>query len=82
MGMSGPLSGGNYDEVNDIVILSQPDELIPFLDITDGDFTAAEQFRFALESIFRWTLRRDELTDAEIVRAIKKVAMVALEDEL
>lgn len=43
-------------------------------------FTPETQYRLALESIFRWTLRRDELTDAEIVRAIKKVSIVALED--
>jgi hypothetical protein len=41
---------------------------------------SGENYRIALESIFRWTLRRDELTDAEIVRAIKKVVMVALGD--
>lgn len=79
MGMSGP-PNGNYDEVNDAVVLTQPDNLINFLDFIDGDFTTEEQYRFALESIFRWTLRRDELTDAEIVRSIKKVALVALED--
>jgi hypothetical protein len=56
------------------------DNLIQFLDLTDGDFTLEEQYRFALESIFRWTLRRDELSDANIVRAIKRVAMVTLED--
>lgn len=79
MGMSGP-PNGNYDEVNDRVMLREPNNLIQFVDFTDGDFTTEEQYQFALESIFRWTLRRDELTDAEIVRAIKKVAMVALED--
>lgn len=39
-----------------------------------------EVYKLALESVFRWTLRRDELSDAEIVRAIKKVTMVALGD--
>lgn len=36
--------------------------------------------RLALESIFRWTLRRDELSDTEIVRAIKRVTTAALDD--
>lgn len=39
-----------------------------------------DTYRLALESIFRWTLRRDELSDTEIVRAIKRVTTVALED--
>jgi hypothetical protein len=76
MGMAGP-PNGNYDERNDMVL---HDNLIPFVDFTDGEFTREEKFKFAVESVFRWTLRRDELTDTEIVRAIKKVATVALED--
>ena len=60
--------------------MNESDSLIQIIDFTDGDFTLEEQYRFALESIFRWTLRRDELTDTQIVRAIKKVVLAALED--
>jgi hypothetical protein len=60
--------------------MNDSDNIIQFVDFTDGDFTLEEQYRFALESIFRWTLRRDELTDAQIVRAIKRVALAALEE--
>lgn len=42
--------------------------------------SAEDTYRLALESIFRWTLRRDELSDGQILRSIKKVARVALED--
>lgn len=42
--------------------------------------TPLEQYQLALESIFRWTLRRDELNDSQIVLAIKRVAKYALED--
>lgn len=56
------------------------EETILISDLSDVNFSVEEQYRFALESIFRWTLRRDDLTDTEIVRAIKKVAKVALED--
>ena len=58
----------------------EADNLIQFIDFTDGDFTKEEQYQIALESIFRWTLRRDEYTDAQIIKAIKKVALVSLED--
>lgn len=44
------------------------------------DDSAEETYRLALESIFRWTLRRDELNDSQIVLAIKRVAKYALED--
>lgn len=58
-----------------------PFKVLKFDDAEDFEaFTPETQYRLALESIFRWTLRRDELTDAEIVRAIKKVSLVALED--
>lgn len=60
--------------------MNESDNLILITDLTDGDFTLEEQYRFALESVFRWTLRRDDFTDTEIVKAIKKVSMVALED--
>lgn len=43
-------------------------------------FSEVETYRLALESIFRWTLRRDELNDGQIVLAIKRVAMYALEN--
>lgn len=43
-------------------------------------FSTEEIYRLALESIFRWTLRRDELNDDKIVLAIKRVAMYALEN--
>lgn len=39
-----------------------------------------ETYRLALESVFRWTLRRDELDDAQIVLAIKRVAKYALQE--
>jgi hypothetical protein len=48
------------------------------VDMTDDDFTLEEQYRLALESVFRWTLRRDELDDSQIVLAIKRVAKYAL----
>lgn len=44
------------------------------------DFTTEENYQWALESIFRWTLRRDELSDSQIVLAIKRVAKAALEN--
>jgi hypothetical protein len=44
------------------------------------DDSVEETYRLALESIFRWTLRRDELNDSQIVLAIKRVAKYALED--
>lgn len=56
------------------------DENLTIFDFTDGDFTAEEKYRLALESVFRWTLRRDELNDSQIVLAIKRVAKYALED--
>lgn len=43
-------------------------------------FSPAEKYLLALESIFRWTLRRDELDDSQIVLAIKRVAKYAIED--
>lgn len=46
----------------------------------EESFSEVEIYRLALESIFRWTLRRDELSDAHIVKSIKRVAMYALED--
>lgn len=48
-------------------------------DLFDG-FSPAEKYLLALESIYRWTLRRDELNDDQIVLAIKRVAKYALED--
>jgi hypothetical protein len=42
-------------------------------------FSEVEIYRLALESIFRWTLRRDELNDDQIVLAIKRVVTYALE---
>ncbi len=50
------------------------------LDISDASDSAEETYKLALESIFRWTLRRDELNDDQIVLAIKRVAKYALED--
>lgn len=46
----------------------------------EEDFSSEEIYRLALESIFRWTLRRDELDDSQIVLAIKRVAYYALEN--
>lgn len=43
-------------------------------------FSPSEKYLLALESIFRWTLRRDELDDSQIVLAIKRVAKYAIED--
>jgi hypothetical protein len=54
--------------------------LIRIVDLTDGEFTLEENYQLALESIFRWTLRRDEFSDAQLIKYIKKVAMVALGD--
>lgn len=78
MGMSEP-PNGNYDPVSDRVI-NTDDEIINIFDLTDEDFTPEESYRLALESIFRWTLRRDELNDSQIVLAIKRVAKYALQD--
>ncbi len=47
---------------------------------TDFPTSPQDQYQLALESIFRWTLRRDELDDSQIVLAIKRVAKYALED--
>ncbi len=47
---------------------------------TEADETLETQYKLALESVFRWTLRRDELSDAAIVKAIKLVTTTALED--
>lgn len=55
------------DEINNII----------YLEVEDSP---EETYRLALESIFRWTLRRDELNDDQIVLAIKRVAKYALED--
>lgn len=55
------------DELNNIIYLEVEDSV-------------EETYRLALESIFRWTLRRDELNDDQIVLAIKRVAKYALED--
>lgn len=49
-------------------------------DELEEEFSRVEIYRLALESVFRWTLRRDELDDSQIVLAIKRVAMYALED--
>lgn len=72
------------DETNEVEIFKLPKDevnnVIHLFDMTDGDFTSEEQYRLALESIFRWTLRRDELNDSQIVLAIKRVAKYALED--
>lgn len=57
------------------------DSLDQWDEIQPPDFEIkTDTYRLALESIFRWTVRRDELSDAEIVRAIKKVAVSALEN--
>lgn len=50
---------------------------VVFVDFRDSP---EETFKLALESIFRWTLRRDELDDSQIVLAIKRVAKYALSD--
>lgn len=56
------------------------DQEMKIFDLTDVEFTLEEQYKLALESIFRWTLRRDELDDSQIVLAIKRVAKYALKD--
>lgn len=55
------------DEINNVLYL-------------EFDDTVEETYHLALESVFRWTLRRDELDDGQIVLAIKRVAKYALED--
>lgn len=67
------------DEMNNVIplILRVPqDDMDELMEMT----SPSEQYRLALESIFRWTLRRDELNDGQIVLAIKRVAKYALED--
>ena len=56
------------------------DEKLTIVDFIEEDFSAEETYRLALESIFRWTLRRDELDDSQIVLAVKRVAKAALEN--
>lgn len=56
------------------------DEVIQIFDPPEVQFTVKETYQLALESVFRWTLMRDELSDTQIVKAIKQVAMVALKD--
>lgn len=60
--------------------MGETSKMVQIFDFDSDDFTPEEQYKLALESVFRWTLRRDELNDAQIVLAIKKVAKVALED--
>lgn len=88
MGMSSP-PNGNYDEVADrIILMDETDNVVPMVfKVPQEDMqelmemtSPSEQYRLALESIFRWTLRRDELNDSQIVLAIKRVAKYALED--
>jgi hypothetical protein len=88
MGMSSP-PNGNYNEVTDrISQMDETDNVIPLIFKVPQDemnelmemTSPSEQYRLALESIFRWTLRRDELNDSQIVLAIKRVAKYALED--
>lgn len=69
-----------YDDELDQLIPIAPVEILTVFDTVDGDFTLEEKYRLALESIFRWTLRRDEYSDAQLVKITKKVALVALED--
>lgn len=38
--------------------------------------------KLALDSIIRWTFRRDEYTDPELIRIIRKVASTALGVEI
>lgn len=57
--------------------MTDDQEMIIFLETEDS---AEETYKLALESIFRWTLRRDELDDSQIVLAIKRVAKYALQD--
>ena len=56
------------------------EHLTAITDFIDVDDPAEETYRLALESIFRWTLRRDEINDDQIVLAIKRVAKYALKD--
>jgi len=78
MGMSNP-PNGNYDAESDNVIQIFRVPKDEFDELLEG-FSPSEKYRLALESIFRWTLRRDELNDDQIVLAIKRVAKYALED--
>lgn len=50
---------------------------------TDEVFTVEDTYRLALESIVRWTDRSfdTEFQDSLIVRAISKVAQVALDEK-
>lgn len=56
---------------------TESDNNVIYLEFPD---TIEETYRLALESIFRWTLRRDELNDDQIVLAIKRVAKAALQE--
>lgn len=56
------------------------DENLTIFDFVENEDTLEETYRLALESIFRWTLRRDELDDSQIVLAIKRVAKYALQE--
>lgn len=56
------------------------DEIINIVDLSDGDFTPEEAYRLALESVFRWSWRTDELEPMDVVRAIRKVTIAALKE--
>lgn len=49
-------------------------------EITITDDTVEETYRLALESIYRWSWRTDELEPMDIIRAIKRVAETVLKD--
>lgn len=48
------------------------------METTETDFSSEEQYRLALESVYRWTWRTDELEPMDIIRAIRKVVDTAL----
>ena len=45
-----------------------------------GDFSEEEKLELALESVYRWLLRTDELDPMDIIRATRKVVKTALAD--
>jgi len=54
--------------------------LVPENGTDPTDFTVQDQFQLALESAYRWSWRTDELDPMDVIRAIRKVIRVALED--
>lgn len=56
------------------------EERINIVDLTEGDFTSEEAYRLALESVYRWTWRTDQMDPMDVIRSVRKVLTAALKD--